>query len=646
MKLKNLKLTNFKGIKEFTLNADGKNISIFGDNAQGKTTLFDAYNWILFGKDSLDRKNFGIKPYDADGEEIHNLESIVESEFISPNMALKRVYVEKYIKKKGDLVAEFKGNTTTYYVNELEVKEDEFKVTVSKIIDEEIFKILSNPLYFSSVMKWENRRNILFSMCYSVTDADIISKTHSLTVLSGALEKHQSIFNYENFVDSKMKSINKEMTDIPSRINELQKTVVDIDKNITEEQLKNSLTVIEQKKNIKLEELSKLKNNDTSALDAELNTAIKKLNDYERKFNAQQAELKMVEHKKAMEESKIRQCKINELSRLEEKIISLNKLIAEGLAKKLNFIEMWRFETAKEFSFPDTDQNCDKCGQSLPIEKVEELRSTKLAEFNLQKSKNIEEIIAKGHSAKKEREKYELSLQLSQKRVAELEKEINDSNNRDITVQESKDEKLEEQAEYKTLLQTRIAIEQNIKIVKEQSDNTGAISELQEIIKEFDLQLQEIATKIATNQAVEKTVKRIEELIIEEKTLAGEYQRWQKAKYLCEEFTKAKINTVEGIINNKFKLTKFKLFDVQVNGSIKEICEATFLGVPYSDLNHAQTINTGLDIISTLSGHYGVDIPVWVDNAESVTKINKPNSQLIQLVVSEKDKTLRIEVEQ
>jgi hypothetical protein len=101
---------------------------------------------------------------------------------------------------------------------------------------------------------------------------------------------------------------------------------------------------------------------------------------------------------------------------------------------------------------------------------------------------------------------------------------------------------------------------------------------------------------------------------------------------------------LEGKINSKFHMARFKLFEVQVNGALAECCETTFNGVPYSNLNNGARLNIGLDIINTLAEHYGFSPPVWLDNAESVTDILPTKGQQIRLIVSAADKKLRVEL--
>jgi hypothetical protein len=80
-------------------------------------------------------------------------------------------------------------------------------------------------------------------------------------------------------------------------------------------------------------------------------------------------------------------------------------------------------------------------------------------------------------------------------------------------------------------------------------------------------------------------------------------------------------------------LVSFKLFEIQLNGNEKEVCETLYNGVPFNDLNNAGKIQAGLDIIKTLSAHHNLYLPIFIDNRESVTWLPSTNSQLINLVV-------------
>ena len=104
------------------------------------------------------------------------------------------------------------------------------------------------------------------------------------------------------------------------------------------------------------------------------------------------------------------------------------------------------------------------------------------------------------------------------------------------------------------------------------------------------------------------------------------------------------METLSRKINSQFRIVSFKLFDMQINGGMKDTCEMTVDGVPYSSLNSAAKMQAGLDVINSLAKLYGVSVPVWLDNRESVSEIPVIDGQVINLFVSPQDKELRIEV--
>ena len=73
MILKSLHMENFKGIKSLDVNFSNKT-RIKGQNAVGKTTIFDAFTWLLFNKNSAGEEKFNVRPLDKDGHRIDNVE--------------------------------------------------------------------------------------------------------------------------------------------------------------------------------------------------------------------------------------------------------------------------------------------------------------------------------------------------------------------------------------------------------------------------------------------------------------------------------------------------------------------------------------------------------------------------------------------
>lgn len=245
IKIKTLKLENFKGIKNLTI--DFKDTTnIYGDNAVGKTTIFDAYSWLLWDKDSLNRKDFAIKPYDKNGDEVHNLESVVEGDFSfdDTELNLKKIYKEVWTKKRGSTQAEFTGHTTDYYINSVPVKKREYNERIESALSEDNFNLLSNPLYFNQFLVKTERREILLSLIEDVKPEDIIAKNKDLEELD--LENY-TVDELKKIAKDSARKINKDIESIPARIDELDKSKIhDIDFDALEFRKRSTLPAIKE----------------------------------------------------------------------------------------------------------------------------------------------------------------------------------------------------------------------------------------------------------------------------------------------------------------------------------------------------------------------------------------------------------------
>lgn len=649
IRLMELHLRNFKGIKQFSLIVNGRNAQVYGDNATGKTTLFDCFVWLLFDKDSQNQRDFAIKTLDKNGQVLHNLDHEVEGKFLvdGKTLTLKKVYREKWTKRRGALQEELTGHVTNYFIDDVPVKKKEYDSFISDLIDEEVFKLLTSPVYFNEHLKWQDRRKILLEVCGDITDEDVIASDKNLAELLDVLNG-RSIEDHRKIITAKKKEINEELKKIPIRIDEIYHNLPDItglDKASLDSQIEQINIQIDEKQ----DEISRIRNG----------TEIT-----EKKKQISEIELELLKIKQQHESGSK-----EELYRLQAKIQEeeSNILLIEGKGKnirnQINFnneriqqierqLKEWRDEWHRinNQKFEHDDQCvCPACGQNLPEEQVAAAREKALAEFNLKKSRHLEEITSKGKAGAAQ--KQELITQNS-----ELEKEYQKLVD-DIIEKQKLVEELREQL--KIAESTVIDIMENPEYVaklREKKQLQDEIAQLQlsaeEKIQSVQIEIMELKQKreklesdLAKLSLVKQSEERIRELEEQERKLAAEYEKLEHQHYLIEEFTRTKVNLLEQKINNKFKYARFKLFETQINGGIQEVCETLYEGVPYSSLNSAARINIGLDIIDTLSEHFGFRAPIFVDNAESVTKLIDIDSQIISLVVSEKDKKLRVEVD-
>ena len=625
-------LQNFKGIKSLEIDAGGESLSIYGDNATGKTTVFDAFTWLLFGKDSLGRSDFGIKTQDENGNPIHNLEHSVECEMQIDDivLTLKKVFAEKWTKKRGSSEAEFSGHETKYYVNEVPTTKKDYEQKIATVIDETLFKIITNPLYFNEHLKWQDRRAILLNLCNNLSDEEIISKNEEFLPLLEEL-KGRTVQEYKKIIQSKQSAINDELKAIPLRISEATLAISATVENVDE----NEKEVIENKIADLNNEINAIKNGaGVTDVEAELREL------REKKSRIVNSKCDTSEMNQELFDAKIDlQNTDREISACRQKIATLNYGIEDCTQRADELRKEWHEVNNKQY----TDSGiCPTCGQSLPTEQIEQAK----AKFNINRAEQLETITEKGKRAKAEVEKMENQRLEVAEKIDNLQKSANEYTEKikhlTSTIEKAKAEFDEIKNKELDEINSRIA-EAEKKAQNGTNDVQAKIYTIQEQIIVERAKIAEIDKVIAGRELAEKQKQRIAELTADEKRLANEYANLEKTAFLIDEFIKYKVDLLSEEINSHFKYAKFKLFDVQINGGIAECCETTYKGVEYSDLNNASKVNIGIDIINTLCKLNNAFVPVVIDNSESVTNILPTTSQMICLVVSEEDKILRIE---
>ena len=219
--LKVLDLKNFKGIKQFKLILDKTEVKVYGANAAGKTTLVDAFMWLLFDKDSQDRKDFEIKTLDGDNNPIHFLDHEVTGDFEidGRTFTLSKRLKEKWVKKRGQAEQEFSGHETTYYIDGVPCKKAEYQKYVDEIIKEKTFKLLTNPLTFEA-MKWQDKRKTLFEVCGTINDVSVPGYDKLQQHLNG-----KEVDEFKKSLAATKKKLKKDIEDIPPRIDELRRCI-------------------------------------------------------------------------------------------------------------------------------------------------------------------------------------------------------------------------------------------------------------------------------------------------------------------------------------------------------------------------------------------------------------------------------------
>jgi len=649
MKIKKLGLRNFKGIKSLDIDMDYKNMSIFGNNATGKTTVYDAFLWLLFGKDSNNKKDFAIKTLDSTGKEVSGIDNEVSAILIiaGKEVEIKRVYVEKYEIKRGSTEAEFTGNTTDYFVNEVPKKQKEYEEYIKSICDENILRILTSPTYFNEQVSWKEKREILLQICGDVSNEDIIKNNPEFEELSEIL-KDNSVSEHIKIISSKKKKVNEELQKIPTRIDEASRTAEEVDiVKISEE--KESLKDIENNIFELENKIKEVSSGDVSGLEKDLRNHESKLQKLKNDFEDNKRELSKDKKdelsKKYLEFVDLKQKKTVldiEISRIQKEFNS----IAENL---INLREEYKEINSEKFTFSDK-LVCPTCGQDLPEEKVKSAREHAFNSYKESKERRLAENISEGKKLAEKKSELESKHSEKTKELEETKSILEEKNTAYETLKKELEElekqtgKIEEEKEYKRLYEMIESLKRTIAESKESVYEKTA--ELRKELAELILKKKAVDKIIATESIIETSEKRIKELKKQQKTLGKEYETLEKELFLCEKFIVERVRLLEEKVSESFEIAKFKLFQEQINGGISECCETTVDGVPYPALNNAMKINVGLDIINTVSKFYNFKAPVFIDNRESVVKLIDIDTQLISLIVSEKDKKLRMEVSQ
>lgn len=672
MMLKSLHLENFKGSKLLDVNFTGKT-KIKGQNASGKTTVFDAFTWLLFNKNSAGEEKFNVRPLDKDGKRIDNVEIKVAAvlDVDGKEVELSKVQKQNWVKKRGTDIVTLQGNVNSFEIDGYPKSEADFKAYVSGLAQsEDMFKMLTNPQYFSS-MKWKDQRDILMRLATDVSDVELAKTDAKYAPLIPELEKAPSTDDIRAKFSKALSEWKKKQAEIPVRIDEAEKSKVDVDvaeQELAKADLERQITGIAEQ----LKSASKVVD-DLEQQKFELQFEI---NDCKRKANES-----LIKERRALEDRKDEATrKFNDLHKkitiLERGIGDKKRRIEALNGEKSELGEQYNAEITKAFDetpylfdeskwvFDENSTVCSLCGQKLPEDKIEQLKADfetrkakakadaadklKAAKFSFDNHKKVElnRISTLGNEKKAEVEALKAEIVDAEKNFPELRKQETEQTKIENECIKKLSELPEEadlsaNEDYEALMKKEADLQAQIDSARANSTDTSVLEQKKAELETALEDAKAIIAQAAKNVEVDE---RIAELQAEQKEIGQKVADQEQMLYLLEEFIRFKLNKVSESINSHFKTVTFVLFKEQYNGGIKDCCECAVDGINYSDLNNGHRIVAGLDIIRSLSELYGVSVPIFVDNCEAVSSGNLPDmdSQMICLYVSE-DKQLKVE---
>jgi len=639
IKLKTITLHNFKGIRDMTLTLDGRDATIFGSNGAGKTTIVDAFLWLLFNKDSENRGQFEVKTLDANNKPIHNLEHEVEAvlEVDGRKVTLRKLYKEIWKRTRGRSDQVFDGHTTDYWVNEEPFKAKEYQAYVSALIDDEKFRLITNPLYFSTKLHWEERRKTLLALCGEITPEAIISAAGEDVEGLSELLDGRTVETVRKIVMDRRRLANDELEKIPAQIEAVTRTLPVLLDDYTPiqdelEDCKDKVKELDARMHDASKALEPIreKGKELGRLEQERSSLLSRL---ERESRAGYEETK---EKRERDERRLKTAESSVESHGETiKRLRIKKLDLDTELKELRVKHEEEYQTA--YTEPSADELiCRSCGQDLPVAKRTELLNEARDRFDRKRTDTLKAIEGKGITIKEVFDKTERELDNAvyayDEALAECEKLKNSIELTKITEENLKPS---ETIDFSTnpevvALVSKIAALQ-AELEAPPADETASISQQRSAVNS---RMAELMQRLSERDATVHSKAVIAELTSRERQLSDQIAEYDGQLYMLDTYVRTEARLLEGNINSKFKTISFKLFEEQINGGLRPTCEAVIGGVHFSEANTAGQFNAGMEIIDALCAHYDVYAPVFVDRCESINSLTPIESQVIRMVVA------------
>lgn len=671
MRFLTFRVENFQGLKSYEIDPKFQDIDILGDNGTGKTTMANAMIWLFTGKPYTGEAGYSPKTLDKEGGEVHNIDHTVEASLELDDhtmVTLRRTLSEVWKKKRGTQTPELSGNKTSYAIDDVPVDEDAFNAKVDKICPAAYVSLLMLPRAFAASLPWKRRREILLEICGDVTDDEVISNTPELAKslpdylsIPGNDARRYTVDEYRERAAAQLKKINAELQALPSRIDEAERATPELSEIETAALALDVDSLLVQKRKILSDIDTARQGGDSAArkqLAAEISDAEKAVSDAKAEYYRNQGKGTDALRKK------INELNDKRIQLMDSRTVSVQA--SREIASKADKLESDRQALLKKYQSVSGDllrinaeeydgsDICPTCGQRMPMEMIDKAR----AAFNDDKARRIKSLQqALAGIQKQGKEECSESIVKGLRAQAAVKKSESD----DVAAESQKvsDEIKQATAQLLALptfesTDSYKQLQDKLAKIKGRENDLNASAEMGNAIAGLQKQLDDVNGQIDMIRAAEQKQEmrkrqdaRIADLEAQQKQLGQEYERIQRGIFLCEGFMRAKVKMLDERINSRFRSVRFRLFETQINGGLKDCCDVLIPCqsglIPYASANNAAQINAGIEIIDVLSQHIGASMPIIIDNAESVNQLQNVSAQIVRLIVSH-DKKIRAEV--
>ena len=649
MEIKSIHLENFKGVKDRNYSL-GKYTRISGMNRLGKTTIATAWYWMMMDRDYELHSNPNVKPDDME-ECIPTITAVLD--FNGKEVTISKQQKRKVSKPDSKGVSKV-TLTNTYLVNEVPKTERDFKAYLEDLgITFDKFLVCSHPDSFMGQKK-DDMRKLLFLMASAKSDYDIACMSDETADVAKLLTNY-TFEEIEAMQKASKKKAMEQVEAIPNQIIGLEKAKVEIDTaehELAKTDLERRIAEIDEK-------ISNSGNAVSDLMSAEMQLQM------DMSVIMQNMNKELLEKRKELEgslrwfEDEIKGISLDISGT--EKQISSNKTAIEAAEKKRSELGA-EYKAAAERTFDESkwvfDENstiCSLCGQTLPEDKIAEIKADfenrkekAKDDFMVQKNSDMEEIKAQGFKQKG------IIEDLTAKNTSLLE-DISNLKTQEQTALEKQSE-LSKQLEELSAEADYSQNEEYVKLKSKHDEVKAKIESMKSSTDVADAFKQERKVLVDELEAVKAEIAKafnnvhIDEQIVELQEKQREYEQVkadaEKILYQLSLVSRKKNELLVEEINNHFGVVKWLLFDYQKNGEYKEVCIPTVDGKRFGEsTNTGREIEAKLDICNSFQKFFGMQLPIFLDKAESLNDCYMPklDCQLITLNVTE-DKELKVEV--
>lgn len=634
-----MKVANFKGITNLEASF-GSITKVSGANGTGKTSLYDAYMWCLFGK-GADGSQIDVQPLDAVGHVIHRVETSVEIilSVDGEEVIFKRCLKENWVKPRGQQEEVLKGRTTEFWWNGSPIPMSDSS-KIDAICKSEDWLMLSTITAFMR-MKTEDRRAKLQSIAKIQTDEEIAAGyPHVLT----ALHSGKTVGEYQRQVKAELERVKDKAKEIPTRLDQLDKTKVDYDFDALD---KEEVELKEKIDDLNASLAATVTQSDVdraAKFRSELASVGQQLLEIENEIDrARQKRIGEFEEKISKSNAAIAGYS-KSIAEIDERIGRNEKLLDEKKAEFNQKQAEWMKENQTQY-VDTVEAVCPTCNRPLPEEEVAEARERAIQAFNARHNKLLDDLYADAERINGDIKMLEQSIQQDRQERNRIDMLL--KNEREILKAAETGKKnvperslaLSAKEEYQKLLTKKGEIERDIRLaLAPTATDTEREEKRKNLVAqrdEYQSRQKDVHLKLGqreTNKNIDKQKAALEE---EKKALSQKTAELEMVQDEIWDFKKRKITIVEEAVSSFFKIVRWRMFEQNLtNDGEKELCEAIIDGKPYGTQNLAMQMNAGIDIINGISSALGVRLPLFIDQKESVTDLIETETQLITLEVT------------